>query len=333
MSSSPSAEVASTYDRKVACPQPDPTSSLPIQTAGPRLFQPSSVDYLAPFKGCDHDWTWVVHQIRDLPLDFARRAETLFIHQALYGDDGTLPPPLRAAFGICAAASVSLNEHTRPVFFRALDDEVAELLRAAPSSSTSTTVTTPLAEDLARLQAAVLYQIIRLFQGGAEQRVVAERQEFLVRSYGLALLQRADAELHHDEPHNDELQSWQAWLLEESVRRTVFVAFKLYTIYSHFRHGVCAETEALAMLPVSSSRPPGSWWSREAFYRLPHKDGGLRRRMSPTDIVTYGEFTQQWEVAPRGDIDAYEMIMLVGCKGLGRVEALIERSRRDAVVV
>jgi hypothetical protein len=54
------------------------------------------------------------------------------------------------------------------VLFHSLDAEIAELLSPAPMST--------ILEDLVRLQAAVLYQIIRIFFGGLEQRIVAERQ-------------------------------------------------------------------------------------------------------------------------------------------------------------
>jgi hypothetical protein len=95
---------------------------------------------LAPITGCTPTWKWVFEQIRDFPLAFARQAETVFIHKSMYG--GSLPKPLRAAFGICAAC-VSINDRNRSVLFQSLDAEIRELLSPA---STST-----LLEDISRL--------------------------------------------------------------------------------------------------------------------------------------------------------------------------------------
>ncbi|KAE9367706.1 hypothetical protein N431DRAFT_429024 [Stipitochalara longipes BDJ] len=251
---------------------------------------------LPPIKGCTPTWTWVFEQIRNFPLAFARQAETVFIHKALYGD--SFPKPLRMAFGICAACA-SINDRNRSVLFQSLDAEIRELLSSAPRST--------LLEDVARLQAAVLYQIIRLFYGGLEQRIVAERQEFLIRSYGLTLLLRADAELQTAQ------QTWETWLLAESIRRTVLISFKLYTIYSNYTYGICAEAAAIGILPVSTQ--PGLWHSRGAYLRC----------LAQEKTTTYGDFTSGWLAAPRKKVELYEKFLLVGCKEIesDQIEALM----------
>lgn len=238
---------------------------------------------------------WAFDQIRDCPLVFAKQADTLFINKTLYQD--SFPQPLRAAFGICAGL-VSMNDRNRSVLFHALDAEISELL-TPPLTST-------LLEDLVRLQAAVLYQTIRLFHGGYEQQIVAQRQEFLIRSYGLGCLGRLDTELQNSPP------TWETWILAESMRRTVIVAFKLYTLYSSFRHGICSELKALQILPVSMKL--GSWLSQDTYLQYPEQDETMR----------YIDFTSLWVKAPREPVEPFEKFLLVGCDVVDRLEPLTD---------
>jgi len=237
---------------------------------------------------------WVFDQIRDYPLAFAQQAETVFIHRTLYHN--AFPRPLRAAFGICAGC-FSRNERNRSLLFQALDTEMSELLTPG--------LTSPLIEDLARLQAIVLYQIIRLFYGSLEERIIAERQEFLVRSYALSLLQRVDAELRNVQ------RGWETWILAESIRRTVFIAFKLYTVYSTLKNNVCAEIAAMNMLPVSTIL--GSWNSRDAYLQHLNQD----------ETMTYSEFISLSAMAPRRENEPFEKLLLVGCKSIDQFNVLI----------
>lgn len=72
-----------------------------------------------------------------------------------------------------------------------------------------------------------------------------------------------------------ETQTWEEWILSESVRRTVFVAFKMYTIHMAFKYGLCAEAKALEILPVS--RGLGMAWESREFYA---SQRGLARLVS-----------------------------------------------------
>lgn len=240
------------------------------------------------------NFTWVFDQIRACPINFARQAETFFIHKSLSRDG--LPRPLRAAFGICAGV-LSMNAKNQPFLFRAVEAEVSDLIIAPATPRT-------LREDLATLQAAVLYQIIRLFYGNLEQRATAEQQEYLVRSFALTLLQRIDVELR------DNQASWEDWILAESIRRTVAIAFKLYTVFSTVKYGTCSEIAAICLLPMSTKG--GSWNSRDAYLRYPSED----------DTTTYADFSLMWDAAPHRSLDVYEKVLVIGCRGMDKYEAL-----------
>jgi hypothetical protein len=255
---------------------------------------PGPLGQLEPVRGNSASFAWVFNQFREYPLAFATTAETVFINKALYQD--AFPRPLRAAFGICAAC-ITMTERNRSVLFQALDDEISELL--TPS------LTNTILEDLVKLQAAVLYQTIRIYHGGIEHRITAERQEYIVRAYGLKLLQRAKSELQ------DVKETWETWLLMESIRRTVHIAFKLYTIYAAFKYGACSETNAIASLPISSKS--GAWVSRDIYQQYPERD----------ETIPYSDFKLIWDAFPRREREPWEKLLFVGCEGIDRFETMV----------
>jgi len=118
---------------------------------------------------------WICDLLRDLPLTSAARGETVFINRALFHTSShRIPEPLLAAFCICAACA-SLNEENRSLLFQAIDSPMADLPHSITSTSTSSSgesAVDSLRQGVAELQAVVLYQIIQLFYGGVEQRIV-----------------------------------------------------------------------------------------------------------------------------------------------------------------
>ncbi|KAH8900795.1 hypothetical protein GQ53DRAFT_740684 [Thozetella sp. PMI_491] len=228
---------------------------------------------------------WLHHQIRSYPGSFAARNETIFLHRSMYEE--ALPPPLLAAFGICAGSLV-LNERNQSALFQAVDVEMTRFLTPTPSGT--------LRDDLAKLQAAVLYQIIRLFYGGLEQRILAEGQEYPVRTFGLGLLLRAEAELRSAP------QTWENWILAESIRRTVIVSFKLHTTYREGRYGLCSEFTAIAILPISAK--PIFWKSRDTYISYQGED----------ETTNYEGLALQRASHAPNDLEPFERLLLLGCR-------------------
>lgn len=241
---------------------------------------------LPPVRGAGR-WQLVHEMIEEFPLAFATKAETIFINRSQLEDH--MSRPLRSAFGICAG-SLSMTERSKPFLFKAIDAEVADLL--SPKGERT------LLDDLATLQAAVLYQTIRLYHGAVEHRITAERQEFLLRSYALTVLHRADIELQHSS------RTWEMWILAESIRRTVLIVFKLYTMYWAFKNGVCFEIEGLQVLPVAIC--PQLWRpeAKEGFYEHPDAD----------IVLTHEDFTNAYGANPPIGVDPFHDMLLLGCK-------------------
>jgi hypothetical protein len=248
---------------------------------------------LQPVSGNTRSWQWVMEQLQGYPQTFVQHAATAFIHKDLVPN--ALPQKIRVAFTICAAYA-RMNEVNQSMLFQILDAEVSELLTPVLSST--------LLEDLSKMQALVLYQIIRLFNGELKQRTLAEQQQSVLGTRGLQLLQRADAELQDVQP------TWETWILTESIRRTVIVAFMANAVYSIFKNGICPELPTLSVLPISTKQ--ALWNSRAADLCQSHED----------ETVKYAEFTALWLASPQRKLEPFEKVILVACKGIGPVETL-----------
>jgi hypothetical protein len=245
------------------------------------------------------DYEWVAGQIFDVPFRFARQADAIFLHRDLY--QGAFPQPLRSAFGLCAGTA-SMTQQNRHLLFQALEDETSLLLRSAWAGS--------LFEDLAKLQAIVLFQVIRLYHGDHRQQMSALRQEFVVRSRALSLLHR----VREGNELSGAPKTWETWLLMESIRRTVLFSFKLYLAYWCVitYEGSCSEIEedGINSLPISMKQ--GSWESRQAFARYSIED----------DELPYRDFTSYWLAVPRSNLETFERFIILGCTGQKKFEAV-----------
>ncbi|OAL02077.1 hypothetical protein IQ06DRAFT_376271 [Phaeosphaeriaceae sp. SRC1lsM3a] len=271
--------------------------TTPLQVTSPEVMSITIPNLLGPLgdlqplTGNTHTWQWVVAHLKACPEEFAKRGHNIFIHERLYM--GALPRPVRAAFTVSATVCGVMNEDNRTMIFNVLDAEVLDILQLPDGE---------LIDDLAKLQALVLYHIIRLFHGGVEQRVMAESQESLLMTRALHLLQRVRSKIR------DSKLDWHSWLLAECTRRTVLIVFLLCGVYSILTRGICLTFPTLQMLPMSSE--PTAWLSQDGYLQL----------ADPNKTMAYSEFTNGWLCAPR-EMEPFEELMLVACKGVERVEA------------
>lgn len=280
-------------------------------------------------EGSTDSWRWVIGELKRCPVELATRGETLFLHKNLYR--GAMPRAIRAALGNSAAFCM-LDEDKRNLLFQAVDAEVLELLSTPPlmneeenqnqgrgglgvvgaggTSGTSNGLT--LMDELARLQAFTLYQMMRIFGGGLEQRFVVEQQRDLLTTWALQLLRRSMAELGGGghRARGGDTHDWHTWILAESIRRTVMVVYMFYGMYSLSTQGFCVELPTLAKLPVSKA--PASWHSEAAYMAL-NSEG------ETPQTSTYEEYTDSWMNSPPGKIDPFEKFLMVSCKGLEAV--------------
>lgn len=268
-------------------------------------------------EGSTDSWQWAINELKRCPHDFGTRGETLFLHRELYRDG--MPPAIRAALGVSATFCL-LNENNRQVLFRVVDAEVMELLKLSPpldasagggdgSKGNENSRGMTLIDDLARLQAFTLYQMMRMFGGRLEHRAIVDLQRGLITTWALQLLRRSRAELGGDRHASDD---WHTWIVAESIRRTVMVIYMFYGMYSIAMHGFCVEFPTLAKLPVGTS--PESWQSETA-HLCRCRNGNTER------TLPYEAYTEAWTVSPPKTLYSFDKFLIVPCRGFEGIAA------------
>ncbi|KAL4812303.1 hypothetical protein BDW67DRAFT_178859 [Aspergillus spinulosporus] len=245
-----------------------------------------------PIQGSSQTWQWLIDELKSYPPQFAKQGETIFIHRELYR--GPMPKSIRMAFGI-SCSSCLLSDANRNTLFKAIDTEVEELLNTAEPAT--------LLDDLAMLQALLLYQTIRFFHGTFEQRSTAEQQQSLLMARALRLVSRSQNEL------TDEAADRHAWVIAECIRRTAIVVYMLYGVNSMSREGICVGLHTLAKLPVSTA---------VAFWNATETAGGDG---SVDGTISYEDFLACWLVSTPRRLDPFERLLIVPCRGVDAVEA------------
>jgi hypothetical protein len=181
---------------------------------------------------------YTVKRIKSYPSLLARQAQTPFIHSSLYRD--TLPRVMQDVLGACALYGQK-RETNQPLVFGVISAAADRLLNDYSPVGLAAW------EQLAAVQALVLYQIIRLFDGDIRQRADAERAIPTLQDWTRQLQGRihriGDPSLSADSigrtPPATSLamDSWQNWVFAESLRRTVIVSYTLQGLYSFLKNG------------------------------------------------------------------------------------------------
>lgn len=171
-----------------------------------------------------------------LPVTFASQAQTVFIHRTLF--QRTNLSALQDALSTCALYSLK-NPSNRTLVYQNLEHKRNQLVASIDPSNISTI------SLLTAGQALLLYQIIRFFDGDIRLRAQAEADEAIFAGWICQLSSRvrqlAPRQLSAlDTPLVPPIimTSWQRWLVEESSRRTLIVAYMLKGVYDFLRTGV-----------------------------------------------------------------------------------------------
>jgi hypothetical protein len=198
----------------------------------------------------------IVRAMKNFPLEFARSRKTPFLHSQLYrGRDA--PREILTLF-TATTAYANRNPSNEDWAVRIIFESVDELLRTAaadaapppqgPQALALAQMVGGLAahsaqgaqrafDKLARVHALFMYQIIRVFDGDISLRAQGERDMPFFEAWvedlegyrdNLAELWLMDAESARAHPP----RNWEAWVLHESMRRTIFVAHGFISMYA-----------------------------------------------------------------------------------------------------
>lgn len=190
-------------------------------------------------------------------LRWTSTGECPFIHSQLY--IALFPTDLQVAYTTFISYTNRVPGNT-DIILKIVEDQASKLVAdsgASPGAETcfadSTDRTTPrasLLEQLARLQALIIYQVIGLFDGDIRLRHLAEGRLALLLEWSRHLLDSArqkfaaspaaiiDITLALQNGPMDSLEHpWYLWVLTESIRRTWLVATGIEGIYYMMQRG------------------------------------------------------------------------------------------------
>ncbi len=277
---------------------------LCLDTSPPAPFAPLP---LYPYPETAKIDKWSTNQIlldmKKFPAMFACSQKTPFIHARLY--ETFLPEPIQDAFAV-SAAYASRNADTEDMALRILESKATSL---AQKDNTTWSIQ----EQLAGVQALLLFHIIQLFDGDIRQRSVAESHDHILEAWTMRL--------HSLSTNEDQSKDWRSWIAAESVRRTVILSIIVLDIYSVLKRGYCTNVPKLAMLPFTlnaelwNATSAGAW-SADA------EPAGAK-------TVMYGEYSQAWASGQIvGKTERFQKLLLIPCLGEKYKDALeLEESK------
>ncbi|KAK6066347.1 alcohol dehydrogenase GroES-like domain-containing protein [Seiridium cupressi] len=232
-----------------------------------------------------------IDQFQSFIPQLVQQNQLPFIHPASFQD---VPPVVYQDLLGLSAMYCQKSLQNRAVIFSMLDSRIDSLVNSSKTSSWSTK------DYLVGVQALIMYQIIRLFDGDIRQRASAERQSGTLEDWTLHL--QSSINLLYEDCSNESL--YKCWIFVESARRTILMSILLQALYSSLKDGFCTSVPRMAYLPVTVN---GALWSvpEEIWWQFTLGSGG--------DLMTYHDFTVKWNEGQPLYTDIYETILLAAC--------------------
>lgn len=243
------------------------------------------------------------------------QGRTVFIHHTHIASS----PSLRDAFSASALHAMR-NPANAPIVRGEIARRAAVLIDAMEAATARHP--TPLELDVLHpVQALIIYQCIRLFStSDIAQQGQAERDGARLRAWVDRLKQKLRPLLAPSSIV--ESQSWEAWIREESVRRTVIFAELLAGIYAFLKYGWDDAHERMPTLEFTASA--GLWEARSTV------EWRMLRATNPEFRVTIATFDDEIAGAKPSDVDDLSVAMRAINFGL---ESLEEWLAGDAVAM
>ncbi|KAE8441973.1 hypothetical protein EG329_004099 [Mollisiaceae sp. DMI_Dod_QoI] len=258
-----------------------------VKTVEPILSSPyDSFPYPEQAVIESHQIEYCVFELKRSVASLVLEGRAPFIHSDLYLD--TLPDTYQDLIGICSLYNQK-TIHNSVIVFRMLFVKLRKLISASKSI-------TRVEDWLLAVQALLMYQIIRAFDGDSMQRSNAE-QDFGLLEDWTSHLQKG----YFDAGLSATGTLHQQWLLLESIRRTLMISVLFRSLYGAMKEGTCDLVPLMSDLPVSENLVG---WDRVEM-------------LEPTGeqpLVTYSDFVNDWNMGKVTTVDAYEMLLLKACR-------------------
>lgn len=303
---------------------PVPTMHAAVAVRDPSLLNEVG-DCLAAFNPLDvHDPRsrvgFIVDFLTNMYRDFARTRTLPFIHPRLYGSN--LPRTMMAAFS-AATAYVTRTHENKAWVYKLIADVAKDIHREGERANT------PI-EKIARVQALVILDSIRMFDGDIGLRATSEREtpQFLAWLNDLKEIRIEMEEgispsvlMSRERPPT----SWESWILLESTRRTVMMALS-FVCLSYILKSMEPPCEVME-LPHSFTASRHLWDATSSvnFFQAWH--------MKPQYCVSDMDFKDVWMHARAEDIDDFTKVLLTAQAGPEAMDYFMQGTGNVPIVV
>lgn len=253
---------------------------------------------------------FLVRQLKTYPSSMVQRGRAPFIHPQAYYP--LMPQSLQDVVS-ASALYLSKNEQNETMVWEIFSAKVAQLIEPRGSWSVS--------EHLSCLQALIIYQIIRLFDGDIRQRADAEKNEDILVDWTERLVLRTGVNIASDSVIPN---SWEHWVFEEVVRRTIIVSRMVQSMFMIQKQGYCTMVEAVTEMSFTGQR--ALWEAPTAMHWF---QAGKKSRRFYFNKMDFGELMEKGTL---GEVDELGLLMLVCYKGVDGVNEWIVRKGGNALI-
>ncbi|KAH6887066.1 hypothetical protein B0T10DRAFT_575566 [Thelonectria olida] len=299
--------------------EPDRTVSATLNLIPPPPKQPSSWPETMSRTMVALRFQYAMDEIIRAPFRMAHENATPWCHPQVYSDD--MPRSMQDAQACCALYSAK-NPRNSSAVLRTIDARANELISTELPPSASAL------EVLARSQALLLYQIMRLFDNDVSTRAAAEQAMPRLEAATLELLQHMvpRGSIENGQPRAEEAfepadlplyplsatqEFWSSWTLHESIRRTAVIAIFVTQLY--------ARLHPLPQLVVCDRRMCSAYaWTGSAhLWRAEDAvDFAEAWRQRKHYVVTVSNLAGLLDEAEEDDIDVYGRMLLTALVGV-----------------
>ncbi|KAH0498444.1 hypothetical protein TgHK011_005697 [Trichoderma gracile] len=250
---------------------------------------------------------FIVQSVSDMYVTFTQRREAPFMHPRLWMSQ--LPKTITTAFAAASAYSTR-TPATRGWTLKVLLDAVREVHRDGERATTH-------ADRLARVQALLLLNSMRIFDGDVSMRAAAEREMSVMLAWvkDLVVVKNELEEgfppsvlMTRDKPP----KSWESWILLECTRRTIMIGFAIMCL----------------VFVLKSEEAPADFWedghsftaSRHLWEATSSVEFFRAWREKPQYCITDMSFKEFWMYARPDDMDEFTKLMLTTQVGVDAIE-------------
>ena len=241
-----------------------------------------------------------VARFRKWPSLWLSEGKAPFIHPRLYK---TLPKPLEEAYSACAIYATKKDVNSNIAL--AIIENKANALLHTPVNAGSN----PL-EHLAAVQALVIFQIIRLFDGDIRQRAQAEEIEPVMARWTDELCAKSTDGMMNLSAAT--AGSWREWLFAESLRRTLIMSLMVRGIYALVKKGYCDLGPEVTKLSFTAQ---ADLWAADSL-----AEWTRARQKRDTLWIDQMKFDRLLEKSKVRDVDELGFVMMVVYNGKDEVE-------------